>query len=288
MRALTCFAILAAALAAVTFPAQAQSAESSESFSAPVAKGSPITYEKLLQSVFKGAREKENSDTLVTASEKVLRRVGTKERTALPAGTPLTSLNVLHVRGDGKRYLILLCEAESDATEVVGGGAAILAVFPEGSTEAQDVADVKEDRWCYFPDGPLLALGPDDAFTVLNTHSNSDQTYWIRSIFHVRERRLRLIDSCLTLDVRGTCQESFQEALAVRAEPDPGSPYPKVVATITLTKGPREEEAADCPKPKAKAVPKVYTEICRWDKAAGRYVSDKGFEAIDKFNMDHM
>jgi len=117
-------------------------------------------------------------------------------------------------RLDGS-YLVLLCTAETNATEVPGGGAEVLAVFQQGSAEPQDVADVKGDTFCSFGEKPELSIGPDDAFTIVNSHSNSNQGYLDTALFHVHQGRLRRIDSVFTLSVRGLCEKSFEETLPV-------------------------------------------------------------------------
>ena len=255
----------------------------------PVEKGSSITYGKLVTSIFKGAHEGKDSSKIVTGAEKVFRQIGTKERTVLPAGTPLTSFDAIRVRGDGRRYLVLLCTAETNATEVPGGGAEVLAVFPQGSAEPQDVADVKGDTFCSFGEKAELSLGPDDAFTIVNSHSNSNQAYLDTALFHVHQGRLRRIDSVFTLSVRGLCEKSFEESLAWRTEPDAACPYPKIVATVTLVHGPSKDEEAECPKRKSKARTETYSESYHWDKGQERYVSaGKGFEALERFNQANM
>lgn len=254
---------------------------------AAVEKGSPLTYEELVLSIFLGATPGNDPNTLVTKSEKTLRQIGTKDLTVLPAGTALTSFEVLRVRGDGRTYLVLLCGAETAATEIPGGGAAILAVFPPGGAEPLDTADVKEDVWCAFGEGfEPLSLGPDDAFTVTNGHSNSNQGYLQTALFHVHGGRLALIDSILTLSVHGAGENSFYEELAFRTEPDPSFAHRKVVATVTLIRG--EEYDAAGKMPSAGRPRKVYSQTYRWDKAKDAYVGvGPGFAVLDKFNQDH-
>ena len=252
---------------------------------APVATGSDITYKKLVDSVFKGVKEDSESNGRLTASEKVLRRPGTKDRTVLPEGTRLDSFEAIRVRGDGRRYIVMFWNAVSDATDVPGGGAAILAVFPEGSAEPQDVADVKGDVFCSLGGGQLLPIGPDDGFTIANSHHNSNQGYLNTTLFHIHEGRLRRVSEVFTLRLNVACEKSFDQKLAWRTEPDGDKPYPKVVAEVTLTMGIGKEEGGDCPKGKQGFRKQVFSQIYCWDKAKNLYVAEgKGFEALDRLN----
>jgi hypothetical protein len=254
---------------------------------AAVEPGSAITYAKLVASVFKGARPDSLTGEMVTASDKVLRRPGSKERTTVPAESGLESFEAIWVRGDGRRYLVMFWTAKTEATEVPGHDACILAVFPQGSAEPQDVAEVKTDMFCTLGQDPLPSLGPDDAFSVLNHHSNSNQSYLDTTLFHIHQGRLRVAASVFTLSVRGLCQDSFQEALTWRGEPRDGSPYPRLLATVTLTSGPQGDERSGCPQGQRANRQKVFTGVFAWDKAKERYLAQgKGLEALDRFNQD--
>jgi hypothetical protein len=224
---------------------------------------------------------------VATASKKVLRREGEKERTVVPAGTPFSSFQTLWVRGDNQRYLLLFWSAEGEFSDVPGGGASILAVFPEGSFDPTDVADLKTDMFCSFAEEPILSLGPDDAFRVDNTHGNSNQAYLDSALFHIRGGRICLIDSVLTLSVRGLCIDSFREELAWSAEEDPGRPCAKVIATVALTRGPDEEEEVECDLPEGSTRTKVFKEITRWDSNRKRYGPPDGrLGELDAFNQE--
>jgi hypothetical protein len=237
--------VLAYTLLAHVVPARGQTrAEAVHDLNAPVQVGSKITNRKLVDPVFKGVKATESGD-LITVNERVLRQFGSKDRTILPGG-------------------------------------ARLADFPEGSAEPRDMADVQGDRSCWLAETGIL-LGPDDGFFTENTHSNTGQSYEITDLFQIHGRRLRRIDSTLTLTNRGACEDT-EESLIWKTEADSESPYPRLVATITLTRKPSENHwGENCPKPKPPAG-KVYSETYRWDKAADRFASvDKGFEPLERF-----
>ncbi|MGD0783989.1 MAG: hypothetical protein ABSA30_14160, partial [Candidatus Aminicenantales bacterium] len=249
---------------------------------------SALTFKELVSHIFKDVREDGASGNLVTSSEKALRRIGTRERTVLPAETPLTDFDSIRVRGDGRRYLILMIGAETEATEVPGGGAAIVAVFPEGSAEPQDMAEVKADRLCFFGE-TRLGLGPDDAFTIVNHHSNSNQAYLITELYRIQGGRFQLIDSVFTLSATGLCENSLQEVLTWQTEPDGASSHPKIVAAVSVRQGPGEDETPECLERGIKPRKLTFSETYRWDKAKNRYSrGGNGFEALDRLNEKNL
>lgn len=257
-----------------------------EDLEGPVRGGAPPTYLDMVNSVCRIVREDVETRAWMTSAEKVLRRVGEKERTTIPAETIVSGFQGATIRGDGKRYLLLCWKAEGDFGGVPGGGAFVVAVFPEGSARPTDVADVKGDRFCTLETDAVPALGPDDAFAVTNTHGNSNQSYLTSELFHIRGGRLHRIASVSTLSVDGMCEKSFRERFAWGSEEDPGAPYPRVIATVTLERGPSENEGDGCPKSERPPHRESYSETTRWDKAKGRYgPPDRGLEKLDRFNQ---
>lgn len=251
-------------------------------------KESGLDFVKLLDSVFKGIHEDAETNDLVTAAEKVLRRAGTRERSVLPEGTRFNSIEAITVRADGRRYTVLFCSAETVETEVPGGGAAILTVFPEGGAEALDVIEVKNDRFCSIDASRMLSLGPGDAFTITNSHHNSSQGYLNTTLFHIHGGRLQRVAEVSTLRLNGPCEKSFDEKLSWRTGNDPAAPWPKVIATVTLTMGIGKDDGGDCPGSRQGFRKQVFSQTYRWNKAKDFYVKEgKGFNALDRFNSRH-
>jgi len=281
-RRLACLAWLTVLMA---MPIGMARAELVQDLDTPIAVGSALSYRQLVDRVFPGSGKAGGQGEVSTVAEKVLRRLGTRQRTVLSEGTRLTGFEVQRVRGDGRRYLVLRWDAEPPDGDM---GASVVAVFPEGSAEPQDVADVQDDRFSSFGSRALLPLGPDDGFTVLNAHHNSNQGYLETLLFHIHEGRLRQIATVFTLRVRGACEHSFDEALAWRTVPEAGTVYPKVVATVTLTRGPDKEESEGCPTRTRKRTQETFSGSWRWDKAKQRYVADgstQSLERLQKFNQ---
>jgi hypothetical protein len=255
--------------------------------SAAVDPGGRLTYRSLVAGVFPGLREDSKSGNLIMTSEAEFRRMGETERTVLPVGTRLASFSAVRVRGDGARYVVLMCEAETGATEVPGGGAAILAAFPEGQAQPLDTVDVKTDVLCFFGEEPPLSLGSEDAFSVVNHHFNSSQGYVDTLLAHVRGGRFQAIGSVFTLNVGGLCENSFREVLTWRAEKDAAAGPFKVVATVRLTRGPGEKDSPECLERKLKVRVDVFSETYRWDKGRQAYAAvGRGFQALDRFNQE--
>ena len=87
----------------------------------------------------------------------------------------------------------------------------------------------------------------------------------------------------------GLCEQSFEEGLTWRTEQDGGAPYPKIVASVTLTHGPGKNESPKCLQRGVRPRQEKFTETYRWDKAKNGYTSGgKGFEALDRFNEKNM
>ncbi|MDS4058414.1 MAG: hypothetical protein RKP73_07565 [Candidatus Contendobacter sp.] len=237
--------------------------------------------------IFLGAA-KDEEENLALTQDKALRMPGTsKTRATLPKGTTLGSPESLDVRSEGKQFKLLLWEGtRPDGGEDGGFGesVAVLAVFPEGSIEPIDVAEIKQDRDTAL--GKRINLGDDDAFTVLNAHHNSNQGYAITDLFHLREGRLRHIANLFTLSSNCCCGESFKEELHWRVEPD-GTNLPRIVATIELTQAPKEfTEGCDRkPKPQVESFKNVY----RWDAMKQRYLHEGGNSSrLDKWNQQRL
>lgn len=273
---------------ALVFTAGAALAAPVKDIDAPVTPGSPLTVRKLAEKIFKGLKEEENSSDLVLSEEKVLRQLGTKERSTAPAGAKLTSYESRTVRADGRRYLLLLVEVETPQEEGEPFGLTVLAVFPEGGDELLDVANMKTDRFCNLDQDKLFPLGPDDALLIRNHHSNSNQSYLTSTLLFVREGRLRRIAEVFTLSVVSDCAHSFSETLEWSATPDPEAPkgYPKVVAKAVLKHEPWPGAGLDCPKKSSKPAT-VFTETYRWSEAKKIFqASGNGMAGLDRFNKD--
>src|SRR5262245_52502638 len=148
----------------VAMPSGMAWAELVRDLDAPIAAGAALSYRQLVDRVFPGSGKAGDQGEVTTVAEKVLRRLGTRQRTVVSEGTRLTGFEVLRVRGDGRRYLVLRWDAEPPDGQI---GASVVAVFPEGSAEPQDVADVKDDRFSSFGSGALLPLGRGDGLQVV-------------------------------------------------------------------------------------------------------------------------
>lgn len=236
--------------------------------------------------LFSGATQ-EADGSLVLAHDRLLRLPGTsKTRAQLPAGTRLSAPTALRVRSEGRPYTLLMWEGvRPDASGDGGFGeeVAVLAVLPEGSLDASDVAEVKGDRDTYLDQGPVL--GSEDAFTVLNAHHNSSQGYASTDLFHLRDGRLRRIASVFTLSSLINCQDAFQEDLQWRVEPDGDGP-PRILAQLTLTHAPALMRSGCDRMPRTRN--EHFEDRYRWNAAQKRYLHEGGnSDRLDRWNDQH-
>lgn len=240
-----------------------------------------------LKAVFKGAVVEPKSGDILTVSEQAIPNIDSKEVTELPAQSRFTEFDARLVRSDGKQYLVTLWNAETDATEVPGGGAAILAVFPVHSDKALDVVSVKADRFTFFGEQMPPRLGNHETFIIGNSHHNSSQGYLISSLFHIHRGKLQQIDAVFTLSAHGLC-ESFSEVLSWKSLKHRGSVYPPFIATVNLVAKSENSDDESCAKQKP-VHSRVFTKTYRWNKRQQRYEGDnKEFDMLEKFNEKNL
>lgn len=236
----------------------------------------------LLRTVFRGAEVAQDGNSVMLKNLKVLRKPGTKDRIELPEGTKLHDGETFVAQGEGKNYRVLLYHAEvphNDTSETP----AVLLIVPAEGGEPTDVVDVAEDRFASLS-SQFLPLGPDEAFVVESTHSNSNQAYAIQALYHIRKGRLSRVGSVFLLSVFGVCEGSFAESLAWKPEDDPGSPYPRIRATVTVVHG--EGARDDCKK---KKWTELHEEVIHWNAGQGRYVEPaSAFARLRAFNKKNL
>ncbi|OQX17127.1 MAG: hypothetical protein BWK76_10570 [Desulfobulbaceae bacterium A2] len=233
----------------------------------------------------------DQDNRLVLEQDKVLRMPGTsKNRAELPAGTTLSGIWFsFTVRSQGKNYTVVLWNGERPESTDQGGwgeGVAVLAVFPEGSIEPTDVAEVKQDH-STSPGERLVRLGDEDAFEILNGHTNAGQGYRLTDLFHLHNGRLRRIASGIfTLTANAGCsQGSFDETLRWFTDGDGANP-PRIVATVELVHAPRDF-VDDC-QPALRTWSETFQATYRWDTAKGRYLEAGGtLDRLLQWNENH-
>ena len=253
----------------------------------PAVAASPSANYRAL-SIFRKAAIDGNE--IILAEDKELRIPGTsKTRADLAAGTRLTFADAIRVRSQGKQYDLLLWNGLRPESSEEGGFAeavSVLAVFPEGGATAIDVAEVKTDRETYLAKSDLK-LGDDEAFTIINAHLNAGQSYNITDLFHLRDGRLRRVAEVFLLDNSGIkCVDVTREQLSWRAVAD-GNELPRLVATIELTRAPKEEK--DC-EGRAKETRENFEGVFVWDAAKNAYRAESaaGLDRLQKWNEKHM
>ena len=215
-----------------------------------------------------------DGDTFELTEDKILRMPGTsKDRADLPAGTTLQAPDSVTIRAQGRRYTLLMWDGERPTSSENGGfgdSIAVLAVFPEGSAEPTDVAEVRQDRETYLIAGGTPTLGPDDTFTVVNTHLNAGEEFVITSLFHLRDRRLRRIAEVFTESAMG-CTGSVVETPSWKIGAVKGGEYPELISVVDVVKNPAAY-TKDCEAPRPKERRLHYEDRYRWDALKKQYV----------------
>ncbi len=202
-----------------------------------------------------------------------------KERAELPVGTHLHAPSVGAVRAEGRRFTLLMwggMRPEPSEDGGFGEEISVLAVFPEGSAEPTDVAEVRLDRETYLGTEGTPQLGPDDSFTVLNTHLNAGEEYAITSIFHLRDGRLRRIAQIFTYSTVGDgCNGAATEKLSWKTVPAKDRELPDLVAVVDVVRAPKEY-TRDCDGVAPKERRERYQEVYRWDATKKQYLRVSG------------
>jgi hypothetical protein len=279
--------LAAALLAASAATVAAEGSETPLGWKTPM--GPKGTAYEAARRIFPGA-SLDQQGTLTLQQDKTLRIPGTtKRRAELPKGTTLSKPDApLFVRSQGRRFMLLTWDGHRPEPSDDGGqgeDVTVLAVFPEGSIEPTDVAEVKQDR--VAGPGGLVSLGDEDAFTLQNSHTSASQGYTLTDLFHLRDGRLRrIVTGVYMLTNTYGCDESHDENLSWRTEPDGANP-PRIIATVELIHAPKEF-TADCagkPKPRTESFSNSY----RWDAAKGQYRDEGGnLDRLYKWNERHL
>jgi hypothetical protein len=220
-----------------------------------------------------------SGDQFVLAHDKILRIPGTTtERAELPADTHLQAPTAGVVRAQGRRYTLLIWDGIRPAASEAGGageGVSVLAVFPEGSAEPTDVAEVKLDRETYLSTEGTPRLGLDDSFTVLNAHLNAGEEFLITAIFHLREGRLRRIAEVYTHSTSGGCAQSATESLSWKTQAAGTRELPDLVAIVDVVRAPKAD-TKDCDPPIPRERHERYEDVYRWDPGTKQYQRASG------------
>ena len=261
-----------------------------EGWDTPLCKGCKVTPYTAAQFIFPGSDFNDEGD-FVLKQEKILRIPGTtKERSILPAGTKLNNPVSYKVKSGNRDYYLLLCDGirpEGYSDRVNNEEVAVLGVFPDGSVEPTDIAEVKSDKLTFIGERPFLKIGSDDGFTIINHHANAGQAYYNISLYHIKDGRLRRIAEEFTLTQSSGCDKSFKEELHwIVSEKEIVNGYPKITAEIDLIRSPAEfldgcEKRSSTKKDK-------YIDIYTWDIQKAKYINSGGnIKSLDKWNEKH-
>ena len=209
-----------------------------------------------------------DADHFVVSDDKLLRKPdSTTDRTTIPANTRLKAPQEQKIRSEGKLYHLLYW-GDSENSDF-----SILAIFPDGSPDPIDVADVKGDRETYF--GSPLSVGNEDIFAITNAHLSAGEDYHAESMFRLRRGRLSLVARVFT-GSRGLCPR-YAEVLQWKVKPSAGSAMATLIAAVDLVTNPKDGLPSDCKEQsKTKESHHLFEESYQWDATKDHYVDSGG------------
>lgn len=230
--------------------------------------GSGATYFELLRQVLPDLAPKGESYRAHAVID--MRHLGGPDYGTAPRAEPsIDRIDVLPVRAEGRDRLAVLIDLGSDEPE----GFAVLALFdPSSSPELMDAAQVGFDRATGFATPANVPLGPgDDLLLTTSTHFNVHQAYAITAMSFVREGRLELVDTVLTLGDRA-CGFERTQFPEFRAGERGDRPYADIIVTVTEETKLTGEDCGSVELPAAatRTVEATY----RWDAGRMRFLPD--------------
>lgn len=200
-------------------------------------------------------------------------------------GLTFKSVDVLTIKEAGHERLLLLTDESSGE----GGFDEVLAVFDDEPKVPKllDAVDVGRDQSNGF--GSVMPLSANtDAFLVVSTHSNSNESYELTSPLFLRNGILLTV---MTLFSFGSTTCSFQttQEPAFSTQAEPGSPYRAIVVRVTTETTPGNSDCGEDQTP-PKHSTKVVSDLYRWNARKAAFLpltgaiqrlSDANFKAVN-------
>ena len=243
-----------------------------------MAPNSAVTYFQLLRLVFPGLEPPPPEAINAEAPETVPVRHIDREYEAQPLSGPLkfTVLSGLPCRDQNRRLFLLHLDLLGPSPPDQGSVPeySLLALFQlSPAPKLLDLVDIRADRFNgFWENTPLLNLTPTtQACMVYHSHHNSNQSYLIYRLLFVRQDHLAEILQVSTLSQQALCN-TFTSTAHFRRQPDPGRPYPRVAALVTLTMQP---DPPDC-HPRQCGYSRTFHETWRWQPAKQQYQNVSG------------
>ncbi len=243
-----------------------------------LAPNSAVTYFQLLQLIFPDIEKPpaEAIDAVAPATVPVRHLDREYAEQALAGPLKFTVLSGLPCRSQNRRLFLLHLDLLGPSPPDQGAVPeySLLALFQLSPVpKLLDLVDIRADRFNgFWENTPLLNLSPaTQACMIYHSHHNSNQGYLIYRLLFVRQDRLEEILQVSTLSQQALCN-TFKSTANFRLQPDPARPYPRLMATVTLTMQP---DPPDC-HPRQRGSTRTFSEIWRWQPARQRYQDVSG------------
>ncbi len=244
-----------------------------------VSPDSPATYLDLLKLVHPGLEAAGGPSASATAGQSAAVRHldGDYEERRLTGDLEFTVSSALPLKAQGRPLLIINVSVNSPGEEEPGGARireynllALCQTRPApGLLDLVDIRqpDIIGQSSGFWTDNPLINLTPaTQACMIYQEHFNAQQSYNAIRLLFVRDRRLEEVLGVSPFGERARCS-TFATKAVFWTEPDRGRDYPRVVAKLTLTMEPGEE---DCNPPEP-GFTRSYQGVWQWDPAGKKY-----------------
>jgi|GEM_PF-2499360 len=260
-----------------------------QDWNTPVKNNVGLTALAAAKSVF-GDGEASGTE-FVVATKKIFKVPGAEsDSSVVPAGGMVQLPEVVQVKSEGVDYLVFLWEGvrkEGYSDRAFGERFSILSVFTLNGSVCADAFEVKTDELTFFSEDPLLKLGQNDAFSVINHHANSGQAYYTNTLWCIQKGALKQIAEISTMDVMSGCAESFRENIQWQTKPGKHQNNPDIILSVDLIHAPAEF-MKDCVNQVESNTEKFEADYI-WDAVKESYILfNTNTNVLDKWNEDHM
>ena len=242
-----------------------------------------LTYEDLVRQAVPDLADSADGSRVEGHFRRPPRHLGGKDLQGDPSDPAvLGEIEDRRILVGGKKRIVLLADLGGKEGRVEG--LALLMLFDDtGKTpKLLDAADVGLDKDSVLDS--VLPLGPGDAALVTySDHSDADITLGAYMIVSPIGDRLAMVD-WFRVYSESLCSWSGTEEGSFSAAPDPGHPYPKIVASVKATfTHSGQEGCGDEGLPPAGT--HLYRGTWRWNAAKRRFeAAGSGLGGLDALN----
>jgi hypothetical protein len=270
--------------------------------SSPVSRGSSVAYSDLLKLVFPDLSADARSATRTVPVRPAFSR--NHKPKSLHGNFKIESLEAVELRDPQGPRLVIELDNGADTGEGAFGCAIVAAFQISPTLGLLDALDVKTDRDTWFNEPAVIPISANQsAFLVSNSHSNSEQSYQLISVFFLENNRLQPVftpevprrrkivqgdDLFLfgdrRFDERTNCDVNTDETASFFPIHQPGNTHFTIGVRVRVT---TTFEGDECRSPKHHS--RYFRGAWAWDSAAGRFRPPPGnLNLLDRFNEKRM